>query len=119
MALDLEKVAGHLAQRLLKVISSAHCRLHDLLRILTHFTPPRSGPAVADWSLEQGAAAPPVEACQRGKWASWTGLALRSRWRPSPADFETVVLAGRALRVPVAPATGGLSPSIAVDCTTT
>jgi len=39
MALDFQKVAGHLVQLLLNVISSAHCRLDDLLRIFSHVTP--------------------------------------------------------------------------------
>jgi hypothetical protein len=43
------------------------CRLHDLLRILTHFTP-LIRPAVADWSLAQKEVLPrlPMEVCQRG-----------------------------------------------------
>jgi hypothetical protein len=67
MALDFQKVAGHLVQLLLNVISSAHCRLDDLLRIFSHVTPlePASsrGP---EPSLEGSAAAPPPAACQRG-----------------------------------------------------
>jgi hypothetical protein len=68
MALDFQKVAGHLVQLLLNVISSAHCRLHDLLRIFTHFTPLEL--ELAGWfglepSPEAGAAVPPMEACQR------------------------------------------------------
>jgi hypothetical protein len=103
MALDFQKVAGHLVQLLLNVISSAHCRLHDLLRIFTHFTPLEL--ELAGWfglepSPEAGAAVPPMEACQRSLCQPGPALTRRPSLCLHDQVGSAVVLAGRAISVP-------------------